>query len=155
MQFPFDRLIETVDKWAGAAGRTDVVAQTGPSSYVPKHIEAHAFLSPEDFAALLDKSALAIAHCGMGSILSALSRGKPILVMPRSAAKGEHRNEHQLATAQRVAEWPGVTVARDETELLCILRSARRADYPALTPIAAKAPRELTDRLRSFLHGGC
>lgn len=156
MQFPFDRLIETVDRWAGVSGTVDVIAQIGPTSYVPTNIRAHRFLPPKEFQAFLEEATLVIAHCGMGSILSALSHGKPIVVMPRSAAKGEHRNDHQLATAQRFAERPGVTVAWDEAELRCCLErtSSRCLDDPSFSPIPPKAPRELTDRLRAFLCEG-
>ena len=97
-----------------------------------------------------------VAHCGMGSILSALSHGKPIVVMPRSAAKGEHRNEHQFATAQRFSDQPGVTVAWDEADLRnCLDRITNHGrDAPDFSPIPAKAPRQLTDRLRAFLCDG-
>jgi UDP-N-acetylglucosamine transferase subunit ALG13 len=152
-QLPFDRLVETVDEWAGDTGATDVIAQVGPSAHRPAHIQAHAFFPPKEFEALLDQADLIVAHCGMGSILSALSRGKPIIVMPRSAAKGEHRNDHQQATAQRFSDHAGVTVAWDEAELLrCLQRitSHGKGDRE-FTPLPPKAPRELTDRLRAFL----
>ena len=153
-QFPFDRLVETVDKWAAASG-AEVIGQIGPSTYVPAHIKAQAFLPPEEFQALLDKAELVIAHCGMGSILSALSCGKPIIVMPRSAAKGEHRNDHQFATAERFAGRPGVTVASDEAELShCLERIGAAGGRSSFARIPPKAPRELTDRLRDFLCEG-
>ena len=53
----------------------------------------------------------------MGTILTALELGKPLLVMPRRAALGEHRNDHQLATVRRFAELGSVEVALDESEL--------------------------------------
>ena len=37
-QGQFARLIRTIDEWASANGRTDIVAQTGPSTYQSKHI---------------------------------------------------------------------------------------------------------------------
>lgn len=155
-QFPFDRLVETVDRWAATSGTSDVVAQIGPSSYVPSAIQAHAFLPPKAFQALLEQADLVIAHCGMGSILSALSHGKPIVVMPRSAAKGEHRNDHQYATAQRFSDQPGVTVVWDETDLRnCLERIGNHGpDDPDFSPIPSKAPRQLSDRLRAFLCEG-
>jgi UDP-N-acetylglucosamine transferase subunit ALG13 len=154
-QFSFDRLVEAVDRWA-ADGRREVVAQIGPSSYVPANIRAHAFLPPGEFQALLERADLVVAHCGMGSILSALSHGKPIIVMPRSAAKGEHRNDHQFATAQRFTDQPGVTVAWDEKELVNCLDRFNDAgpDDAHVAQIPSKAPRELTDRLRAFLREG-
>lgn len=152
-QFPFDRLVETVDQWAHDSGRTDVIAQVGPSTRRPRHLEAHGFLPPKEFHALLKQADLVVAHCGMGSILSALAHGKPIVVMPRSSAKGEHRNDHQQATAQRFSDRPGVTVAWDEKQLRrCLesLTSQGKGDR-TFAPLSPKAPRELTDRLRAFL----
>ena len=152
-QFPFDRLIKTVDQWAIASGTSDVVAQIGPSSYMPANLQARAFVPPQEFQALLESADLLVAHCGMGSILTALSLGKPIIVMPRSAALGEHRNDHQLATAQRFSNYPGVTVAYNEAELLLSLQRAaeHKSENSQVPPIPSKAPRQLTDRLRVFL----
>ena len=48
-QFPFDRLVETVDKWAAESGTNDVIAQIGPSSFQAAHIRTHAFLPPQEF----------------------------------------------------------------------------------------------------------
>ena len=153
-QFPFDRLVETVDRWAATCG-TDVVGQIGPSTYKPAHIKAQSFFPPEEFESLLKHADVMIAHCGMGSILSALSLGKPIVVMPRSASRGEHRNDHQFATAQRFSRQPGVTIAWDEAEMSrCLGRISALQDSSSFSPIPPKAPRELTDRLRAFLREG-
>ena len=153
-QFPFDRLVETVDRWAATSG-TDVVGQIGPSAYIPAHIKAQTFFPPKEFESLLKDADVVIAHCGMGSILSALSLGKPIIVMPRSASRGEHRNDHQFATAQRFSSRPGVTIAWDEAELSrCLDRIGALQDISSSSPIPPKAPRELTDRLRAFLCEG-
>lgn len=152
-QFPFDRLVKTVDQWAGENGYRDVVAQVGRTAFVPQNLESHPFFSPREFQGLLEQTDLIVAHCGMGSILSALSLGKPIIVMPRSAEKGEHRNDHQFATAKRFSDVQGITVARDEAELRQALDRWGNGNggTESLPPISTKAPRELTDRLREFL----
>jgi UDP-N-acetylglucosamine transferase subunit ALG13 len=154
-QFPFDRLVKTVDEWA-ANEASEVIAQIGRSSYVPANIEARPFWPPREFQTLLERSHLIVAHCGMGSILTALSHGKRIIVMPRSAAKGEHRNDHQFATAHRFSDRAGVAVAWDEVELRnCLDRVAGHdPDSGRVSPIPSKAPRQLTDRLRDFLCDG-
>jgi UDP-N-acetylglucosamine transferase subunit ALG13 len=46
---------------------------------------------------------------------------KPLLVMPRRADLGEHRNDHQFATARRFRELNQIMVAMDEGELLAQL----------------------------------
>jgi UDP-N-acetylglucosamine transferase subunit ALG13 len=116
-QLPFDRMIRAVDDWAGAAGVTDVFAQIGPSELVPRHIDHAAFVSPAECRRRLMEADAIVAHAGMGTILSALQLGKPLLVMPRLASLGEHRNEHQIATARRFEELGMVAIAQDADAL--------------------------------------
>jgi UDP-N-acetylglucosamine transferase subunit ALG13 len=92
-----------------------------------------------------------VAHAGMGSILTALEIGKPLVIMPRRAALGEHRNDHQLATAQRFAGRDGVAVAIDETELP--LRLDELHDVSSQPRISPYAPDELVAALRAFIAG--
>lgn len=117
-QVHFDRLIQTVDKWAGLRGRSDVFAQAGPSRYRPKHIQTRRFIDPLEFRRRVESATAVIAHAGMGSIITALEFRKRIIVMPRQAKLGEQRNDHQIATAKRFAEQGRIIVAFNEQELL-------------------------------------
>lgn len=128
-QFPFDRLVRVVDEWAGRVGRRDVVAQIGPSDFAPKHLKYQEFVSPVEFADYMNSASLVISHAGMGTILSALGLGKPILVMPRLARYNEHRNDHQLATARRLHALGRIPVAMDEQQM--------SAQLDALTSLSA------------------
>lgn len=151
-QLPFDRLVRLVDDWARAAGRTDVVAQIGNSTYRPHTLRAFPFLAPDVFQALQVESSLHIGHAGMGSILQAMERGKPIIIMPRDFARGEHRNDHQMATARRFAGAPGVHVALTDADLLGLLDN-----FEALAgsqPLSPVAPQSTTDALRRLVLGG-
>ena len=114
---PFDRMIKIVDSWAAERERTDFFAQIGEGGWHPRAIPFSHFLTPPDFKKRFKEARVIIAHAGMGTILSALHHGKPILVMPKLASLGEHRNEHQLATARRMMSLGNVTVAFDEAEL--------------------------------------
>jgi hypothetical protein len=49
----------------------------------------------------------------MGTILSAAELGKPLILMPRRAKFGEHRNDHQQDTALEMARLTNVTVVED------------------------------------------
>ena len=151
-QLPFDRLIHAVDAWAGRSGRRDIFAQIGPSELRPQHIEYRPFLSPADFTRNFAGAELVIAHAGMGSILSAMSQGKPILVMPRRASLNEHRNDHQLATARRFKEMGHILVAMDEHELDAQL--SRLESMPAASRIGLYASPELLSVVRTFLFSG-
>ena len=76
---------------------------------------------PREFRAKAQESDVIVAHAGMGSILTALELGKPIVVMPRRAHLGEHRNDHQWATANHLGHGLGIPVAADEAELIAHL----------------------------------
>lgn len=117
-QISFDRLVQAVDQWAGEQGRDDIFAQIGETELKPEHIRTQASLAPDEFDEKFAGADVIVAHAGMGTILGALVAGKPLVVMPRRASLGEHRNEHQLATARRFAEEGLVHVAMDEAELV-------------------------------------
>jgi UDP-N-acetylglucosamine transferase subunit ALG13 len=148
-QFAFDRLVRTVDEWALEAGRTDVVAQVGPSRYSPKAIKAFDYLEAKEFREYQQGAHVHIAHAGMGSILTALELGKPIIIMPREHTRGEHRNAHQLATAKRFCDKPGVHVGWDEPDIRKILDSIDT--LIAGSTLSGKASPQLVEKLRTFI----
>lgn len=116
-QMSFDRMVRAVDDWAGRRGRQDVFAQIGPTDWRPTHVTWTQFLEPPEFAERVKEAEVIIAHAGMGSIITAMTTGKPILVMPRRGDLRETRNDHQIATAKRFRELGRVAVAFDESEL--------------------------------------
>lgn len=151
-QGPFDRLIRTVDEWAGARGTTDVFAQIGPAAYCPRHISAEPFISPAEFTRRVASAAVVVAHAGMGSIITALELGKQIIVLPRRANLGEHRNDHQIATAKHFAEQGRILAAFDEQELLDKLDHLRTLSSDE--PLIAGASPRLVATIRTFIETG-
>lgn len=148
-QLPFDRLIRTMDQWAGEAPGRKVLAQIANGTYVPQHLEWERSIPPEEFQAHLQRCELLVAHAGIGSILSALELGKPVIVLPRQAALGEHRNDHQLATSKRFGARGLVRVAADETELCQLLN---QFETPVSeTRITNEASPEFIHNLRQFI----
>ena len=148
-QLTFDRLVTAVDGWAGAAGRDDVFAQIGPTDLRPAHLAYERFISPADCRKRMLGADTIVAHAGMGTILTALEIGTPVIVMPRQAHYGEHRNDHQMATARRLAELDLVSVAFDEDELR---QRLQEVDQVAARPrIEARAPDPLLAGLRAFI----
>jgi len=147
---PFDRMLRVIDRWAGESGRKDLFAQIGEGGWQPRHIPFVEFLEPPEFKRRFAEATLIIGHAGMGTILSALLHGKPILVMPKKASLGEHRNEHQTATAKRMMELGNVNVAFDEDEMRAMLE--RIDDLRPRHPIAAHAAGGLVDGIRDFIH---
>lgn len=116
MQLGFDRLIAAMDALAPKMPG-EVIAQTGKGSYEPSHMTARAAIPPEEFEQLVRESRLIVSHAGIGSVLTAQRFAKPIVLLPRRADLGEHRNDHQLATARGLQGRSGILVAMDESEL--------------------------------------
>ena len=151
-QMAFDRLIEAVDLWAGAHPDTALFAQIGPSEFEPANMPYTEFMEPSEFKERVEGCSVLVAHAGMGSILTALQYGKPILVMPRHAARNETRNDHQIATSQRLASRPGIEVAMDESEIADKLDRLASLECPP--KISATASPELVERLKRFVNTG-
>jgi UDP-N-acetylglucosamine transferase subunit ALG13 len=116
-QLPFYRLIRAVDLWAAENPGIEVFAQIGPSDFRPGHIESVDFVKPDLADRYFRKADLIVSHAGMGSIITALKYHKPLLMLPRNAALGEHRNDHQMATAKWLGTRNGITVAWNEDEV--------------------------------------
>jgi UDP-N-acetylglucosamine transferase subunit ALG13 len=151
-QMPFDRLARLVDDWAGAIGRDDVVAQLGPTAFEPRHLKVVPFLEPPEFRQTNEKADAVVAHAGMGTILSVLELGRPLLVMPRLAALGETRNDHQVATARYFAQQGLVLAAFSDEELVAQLGLVEsQASRPR---IGVRGSEALLQRIRSYALGG-
>lgn len=149
--FPFDRLIAAMDQWAAGLGqsRGEVLAQIGAGSLEPCHMRWVRRLERAEFARTVAGADLVVAHAGMGSVITAGEYGKPIVLLPRRAAAGEHTNDHQIDTAGWLRRRPGIYVADAEQDLgACIAEAlARGASGESL---GATAPADFLARLRSF-----
>lgn len=152
-QMAFDRLVGWVDAWAIAADRHDVVAQIGPSTLEPKRLQVLPFLDPPEFRRTMEAADVIISHAGMGTILTALELGKPIVVVPRLGNLAETRNDHQVASAERFAADGLLLVARSEEELALRLSELESGIAPRAR-ISAQADEALMARIRSFVEGG-
>lgn len=117
-QIPFDRLVRAVDSWAEKNNRSDVFAQIGSSSFEPRVVRWTRFLSPAEFRRTVEQAQVVVSHAGMGTILTALDCGTPVIVLPRRAHLGETRNDHQVATMRHLGERWQIHPAADEVELL-------------------------------------
>jgi UDP-N-acetylglucosamine transferase subunit ALG13 len=150
-QMPFDRLIRAVDDWATSRGRVDVFAQIGPSDFHPKSIETTRFIDPKEFRNRVQAATVIVAHAGMGTVITALEFGKPIIAMPRRGDLRETRNDHQVATATRLSEQGRIMVALDELQL--IKRLDQFTTSEAMDRIEPYASPRLVATLRNFIAG--
>lgn len=149
-QLSFDRLIKAIEKWAIEQNYSDCVFQVGEQGYRPKIGKVFDFISGKEADEYFNNADVVIGHAGMGTILSCLSEGKPLVVMPRLYSLNEHRNDHQLATYTKLKELAGLHPADDETMLADAINSAlaATASQGQLNHIA---PPQITDYIKKIV----
>lgn len=152
---PFDRLVRCVDHWCQDAERFDVFGQIGEitsGSFQPAHFRWVSFLNPDQFQQQFEQANLIVAHAGTGTIITALMKNKPIIVMPRRSDLQETRNDHQIATARLFSRRSGIEVAMDDAELIKALDDfCSRKDTAKYTNVSPFAEPQLTNALRDFI----
>lgn len=151
MQLAFDRLIAAMDALAPDL-EGEVIAQTGKGTYEPTHMSARSAIPPAQFEQMVQRSRLIVSHAGIGSVLTAQRFAKPIVLMPRRAELGEHRNDHQLATARKLAGRSGIVVAMDESELADAIRDG--LTVRDVTATSSPSARSLHQSLAQFIETG-
>jgi UDP-N-acetylglucosamine transferase subunit ALG13 len=150
-QEPFDRMIKAIDDILPSLNNVEVVAQVAKSNYKAKNFKSYEFLSPKEYEKLIDESELILSHAGMGTIISALVKNKPILVMPRLVKYGEHRNEHQLSTARQFEQLGYINVAYNEEQLIEKLIAQQTIPLKSMFSINESASAELINSLADFI----
>jgi UDP-N-acetylglucosamine transferase subunit ALG13 len=148
---PFDRFVRAVDEWAAAHPETPVFLQIGAGAYEPQHAEWARIVPHADYAKRLRECDLFVAHVGMGSILQALEARKQMLLMVRDRGRGEHTTDHQLHTARRFADTPGLRITEDETELKQLIGELLAHPLPSGDALPSAAPAAFIDRISGFL----
>lgn len=107
-QAPFPRLVEMMNDLTPLL-QEEVVVQ------------GEKLLSETEFATLVNKARVVVAHAGVGTLLTALRLRKPLIVVPRRAELGEQRDNHQLDTVELIREQNLCYVAGTKEELLGLL----------------------------------
>jgi UDP-N-acetylglucosamine transferase subunit ALG13 len=131
---PFDRLVRAMDAWCMSVKGIEVFGQiTGKGDYSPRNFKFVDHLNSADYRETCRKTALFVAHAGMGSIITALEFAKPIVIMPRHGDLNETRNNHQIATARRFRGRPGIFVADDVSALPQEIEKARAPSGGSMT----------------------
>jgi UDP-N-acetylglucosamine transferase subunit ALG13 len=112
-------------------------------------MEYEKFVPQEKANKLFQAASLIVTHAGMGSVLTGLKYRKPIVIVPRKASLGEHRNDHQLATAKWLASRPGIQVVWEEGDIVAALDNYKLLQKGM--EISDYASPELLTRLNNFI----
>jgi UDP-N-acetylglucosamine--N-acetylmuramyl-(pentapeptide) pyrophosphoryl-undecaprenol N-acetylglucosamine transferase len=122
MHFPFDRLLDRVD--AVVPADWELVVQHGASRSIERAGRNVAELGYDELGDAMRDADVVIAHCGVGTIISAAHAGVPCVLLPRRAAFGEVIDDHQFQLIPVLAGHPGITTVADEDEITTELLTA-------------------------------
>lgn len=145
-QVPFDRFVRMLDNVCADMDE-EVIVQSIGGEYEPQHLRKVDFLPPDEFNEIFSRARLVVAHAGMGTILSALTQNKPLVVVPRLESLHEHRNDHQVGTAKRLGALGLVHVATDEAQLRAFLLNPLTAERT----IGPTASASLIEELKAYI----
>jgi UDP-N-acetylglucosamine--N-acetylmuramyl-(pentapeptide) pyrophosphoryl-undecaprenol N-acetylglucosamine transferase len=147
---PFDRLLEMVDQ---AAERGElplpVCAQVGVSQYKPRYYQGVEWLPPDEIDEAIGGAQCVVTHAGSGLISAALKKGRRPLVLPRTAALGEHVDDHQEQLAWKLGTLGLVVRLNDQISQ----EDVERASAPLPIPDMRSAP-SVTQALKRELAAG-
>ncbi len=133
-KFQMNRLVEAADKLAGQT-KEDIYIQTGNSTYEPKHCRYSAFIDAVTYKDMICNCDVLITHSGVGSVMTGINAGKPVIVVPRLKAFHEHVDDHQLEIA-KAFEKKGCVLCCEEVERLAeyVERARKYAFQPYVAP---------------------
>lgn len=95
--FNFLRLLKAVEEAINKGVlKEKVIAQIGNNKFDSQQIHCIPFLDKETFNQYMNDAEFIISHAGTGSIITALKKGKKVLVAPRLKKYNEHIDNHQL-----------------------------------------------------------
>jgi UDP-N-acetylglucosamine transferase subunit ALG13 len=93
---------------------------------------------------------LIVSHCSTGAVINAKKFGKPLVVVPRRKAYGEHFDEHQIELAQVIEKEGSVRVVYDikrlKEEVLRILSEEKEENL-----VSPKKPEGIIKAIQTFL----
>lgn len=122
----FERLLKAIDREIEKGTIQErVVVQAGYTKYQSSNMEIFDLVSPSEFEKLLEESRIIISHGGVGTILSAIQKGKVVIAAPRLKRYKEHDNDHQKQIIKEFSERGYILELRDFYQLGKMLEKAK------------------------------
>lgn len=130
---PFERLIKEMDRIAGNM-KEKVIMQIGRTRYEPKNAEFFRFTTFKKIIEYNKKARVVVTHGGAGCIITALSFGKPVVVVPRYKRFNEHINDHQLDLTKALEKEKKIVAVYDIRDLEYAITYASSVKYRKSKP---------------------
>lgn len=151
---PYDSLFQRIDDLAPNLGEK-IVMQVGNTGFFGKNTECFTYLNNSRMEELFDKADLVIAHAGVGTIINALQRNIPMVLVPREVVKPDVTKDQQASVAKEVESLGrGVVLTNLDDLEDCIIRARNLSFGPyskntSLCDYLAELFSEINHRLES------
>lgn len=114
----FERLLQAIDREIERGNiKEKVVVQAGYTKYETKNMEIMDLVSQDEFDKLMKECSLLITHGGVGSILTGIKYGKPVIAAARLKKYKEHNNDHQKQIIKEFGDLGYILELRDFNKL--------------------------------------
>ena len=126
----FERIINIV-KTSKELKKEELVIQRGYTKCNnSKRIHSFDFIPMEEMDKYIEESDFVIAHGGVGTIFSAIKKGKKVIAVPRLEKYGEHINDHQIEICEELEKEGYILYYRDgETSLDELVKQIRSKEF--------------------------
>lgn len=129
----FPRLLEAIQKQIDEGKinkEEEIIVQAGSTKFESKDMKVLDYIPVKEFEEYIDKADVVICHAGVGTILTALKKGKKIIAAARLKQYGEHVNDHQLQILENFTE-EGYILALEDFDKLDLLLNQIKDFKPA------------------------
>ena len=115
-QYPYERAVAAIHRILGQANfsNLDILWQIGMDASLPGRVRIS--VPADELRHAIAEADLVIAHAGTGSALQILDAGRVPVLLPRSASRGEHVDDHQHLLAKELSS-RGLAVTVDPDDL--------------------------------------
>lgn len=149
-KFPFNRLLEAVDKCVDNGTLNDTVcAQSGVCTYKPKNYNFMPFFSRELFKDTMKNASVVITHGGTGIIIDALKKQKKVIAMARLSQYGEHVDDHQVQLLHEFEKTGLLLTCTDADSLAVAYKKIMKYDFASYISTNAKFIADLDNYLQT------
>lgn len=152
-KFQLNRLLKQIDQLIKDNKITgdNVFAQTGNSDYIPQNYKYAKFLGKEDFEKYIRECSLLITHSGVGTIITGMKYGKPVIVYPRLKKFNEHVDDHQLQIAEAFSKLNYVLMCNENDNLESLIDKSKTYKFEKYISQREQMISEINSFLESIL----
>ena len=148
-KFQMNRLVQAADEYA-ATIEEEVFIQTGHSTYEPQHARHAQFVDAAEFQEMIRTCSVLVTHSGVGSIITGVNAGRPVVVVPSMNRYKEHVDDHQVQIAKAFAGKGIVLDCEDVAELPAMIEKARTYPFKPYVVAGGKIEDIILDYIKMF-----